>query len=458
MTNFLTAVTLASVMLVVVQILRLRLSLNFIDAPPDEEASFPADRKLFLLIPVYREQTSVRECVERFAELLHERPWLVVVFIATAREQESSAEPSTHSLLRDLLRGRAGFRLLCSPNKTGFMAHQLNYAVRTLASEESEEFLLGVYNVDSDPPGGTLDYVYHRLRNQADVVYQQHSWYPWPVQGGLQDAIIKHLALWQTRWSLHFEMGRLLCARNRLCARLGNNHWGRSLMPFHYTIGHGLFLSRSVWEKASGFPEDEQNEDAFLGLILHVEGIGIRPVPFLEKAEVAPSVGVYVKQQAVWFTGPWRAWNYAAKYLRTTPRSAEGQTRQGLLARELCILLSSAKLFSHAVYWLAGPPVLLAVIPTLLLATGTWSLLAAWLLFMWIFCHGIHLLIAERLTRRIDMRSIAIDGVAAVVAYGLHCVGPFLRLLGMSARGEKYKTERWSDIRTDRDPPTFAWR
>ena len=456
MTNLLTAVTLAFVALVVIQILRIRLSLNFINTPP-QDISFFHDRKLFLLIPVYREQTSVKACVQRFAELLHGRPWLMVVFITTEREHESLTEPSTHSLLRDLLRGRTGFRLLRSPNKTGFMAHQLNYAVRTLAGEEVDEFFLGVYNIDSDPPAGTLDYVYRRLCDDVDSVYQQHSIYPWPTHGGWEDAIIRHLALWQTRWSLHFEMGRLLCVRNRLLAKFANHQWARAVTPFHYTVGHGIFLSRSVWKKTSGFPEEEQNEDAFLGLILHVEGIAIRPVPFLEKAEIAPSIAVYVKQQAVWFAGPWRAWNYAAKCLFALP-TAKLQIRQRVLSRAVCILLNSAKLFSHAIYWLAGPPVLLAVVPAALLAAGAWSLLAAWLLCVWIYCHGIHLLVAERLARRTDFRSIVIDGVAAFVAYGLHCIGPCLRLLGITARGEKYKTERWSDIRTDGDPPTLAWR
>lgn len=42
-----------------------------------------------------------------------------------------------------------------------------------------------------------------------------------------------------------------------------------------------------TWLSISGFPQDEPNEDAFLGLMLHLNGFSLESIPKLEYAETA---------------------------------------------------------------------------------------------------------------------------------------------------------------------------
>jgi adenylate kinase family enzyme len=382
-------------------------------------------------VPVLHEQAVIEASVERFAALTDRFDWLSVLYVTTARERRV---PTTHSMIKRLVADRRAVDVVCAPNREGVMAHQLNYAIDWVR-ELRGDFRFGVYNVDSDPGAAGLVYARDRLTASPEAVLQQYAAYPIVPSAS---RCLQHSVAWQNRWSLQFELGRAL-GEWRLAGRLGGRIRARLPAPFHYMIGHGLFMSSATWERVGRFVEDEINEDAFLGVTLARLGIVPEPVPFLELAEGPASLRIHVRQQATWFNGPLYAARYARKLLVRMP---------GYRARTL---LAAAQLQMHSVYWLLGPPALLVVAPGALAAGREWGALALWLGLLFGFTAGLNQLAAEGLRRAgypVGRPERVLPGLAA---YALHCAGPLVAcgrtLTGRNVMAAKYKTERAAEVR-----------
>jgi cellulose synthase/poly-beta-1,6-N-acetylglucosamine synthase-like glycosyltransferase len=403
--------------------------------------------KMYLLVPLAFEQEIVSDTFERFRAIVATREWLRVLFITTARETARQGRPTTRDIIEVLLaqRDEPRMRLLDAPLTEGVMAHQLNHGVNVITSEERGPFLIAVYNADSDPPPSAIEHAYTRLLEAPQRVLQQHAMYPSGDRSTLASRLLSHIAAWQTRWSLQFELGRLLL-----------DHWFfpdprdpssplNLLRPFHYTIGHGLFLSSETWQQATGLPEDEINEDAFFGLQLHTSGKRIEPVPALEIADPPPSLSAYLKQQSVWFNGPLYAFSYARRLLfGSSGRHAARPTAQGWLAKaNVCV--ATFKLSLHALYWIAGPPLLL-LCSVFVLVTSTVETAIAWLLLIFYFTYGLNILAALTTRAQLCNPFLPSGPISALIAYLLHCVGPMMcvaRILtGTNTQRNKYKTAR----------------
>ena len=86
----------------------------------------------------------------------------------------------------------------------------------------------------------------------------------------------------------------------------------------NYVIGHGLYIRRSVLQSVGFFPENSINEDAFLGFLLNEARIKIIPFKELEHAEFVDRIDSYIKQQNVWFNGPFDAFKYYKSWINST--------------------------------------------------------------------------------------------------------------------------------------------
>lgn len=384
-----------------------------------------------LIVPVLDEQSVIEESVLRFGELTDRFDWLRVLYVTTVRERGS---PTTHSMLGPLLAERRAIEVVRSSERDGVMAHQLNHAIGMLR-ERRGEFALGIYNVDSDPGEAALVHARDRLAADPDAVLQQYAAYP--VQPG-SSRTLQHAVAWQNRWSLQFELGRAL-GESRVLGPAGRLARARLPRPFHYVIGHGLFMSSGTWARAGGFPEDEINEDAFLGVILARLGVVPEPVPYLELAEGAPSLAALIRQQATWFNGPLFAARYSRKVLVRIP---------GERARTV---LAGAQLQMHSVYWLLGPPTLILVVPVALALRGDTQALAAWVALVAAFTAGLSQLAAEALRRAGYPVGRPLGAAGGVVAYALHCAGPLYTCArtasGRNVMSAKHKTPRAADAR-----------
>lgn len=427
------------------QLARFGLAWRYLRGGSRVAAIDPAVPPVVLLVPVLSEQDVIEDSLRWFGGLTAALPWLSVVYVTTEREPRSGLRPSTRALIERRLPQLARVTLVHYPRSYGVMAHQLNYAIDVLCERHGDDLLIGVYNVDSKPSAAAVAAARTALMADPRTVVQQYAIYPYPPPRDFASSVLSHIACWQTRWSLHFELGRTLVAQ-ALPARDGVLGIAAALVrPMLYAIGHGLFLRARCWRDLSGFPEDEVNEDAFFGLQLRLAGYRMRSVPYLEPALPPPDIAVYLRQQAVWYNGPARAWHY----WRKLTRGGGGRHRLRPLLTgwgAARAALETYKLWLCALYWLLGPWLIVAVMPAIILAQRQFVALLAWLALLLWWCWGFHRLV-HRVYRAHGTDSAAPGGVAAaVVAYLLHGVGPIIWLgrswSGRNGQGRKYKTER----------------
>lgn len=429
------------------QLARFAAAARYVGGVEDAPSHPPAAPRLFLLVPVLDEQKLIDESLAWFGGLTRTHEWLSVVYVTTQRERSCGHAPTTGEMIRRRLGEFDRISLIHYPYRHGVMAHQLNYAVDRLLEEQGGELLLGIYNIDSQPTADAISRARADLLNDPASVVQQYAIYPYPEPVDFGSAVLSHVALWQTRWSLHFEMGRTLFAQ-ALPDRGGLSGTAAELArPLLYTIGHGLFLHSRCWRQLSGFPEDEINEDAFFGLQLRLAGYRLRTIPYLESALPPPSVGIHLRQQAVWFNGPARAWHYLAKLILGSDGRHQARPRLPVRAWGYAAL-ETFKLWLHAAYWFLGPLLILGVIPAAALWQGRPVELALWLVLALWHCWGFHLLV-HRVHRRTGVATGRPgNAAAALVAYLLHGVGPILWLMncmtGRNEQSKKHRTEKRS--------------
>jgi cellulose synthase/poly-beta-1,6-N-acetylglucosamine synthase-like glycosyltransferase len=432
---------------VLLQCLRMELSYRYLAGT---RRAVPVSRSgppMALIVPVLHEQAIIAASVARFSRLVRSRPWLTVVYATSARERPTSGCPTTEDILLQLCSHEPQIEVVRFPSAGGIMSHQANYAVRVFARGQPQS-VFGLFNVDSDPPSESIDAARAWLAVRPRTVFQMYCAYSVAAESSRRTVspIVEQTALWQCRWSLQFELGRIICHDwiGRAAAR-----WPmlRIVVPFDYVIGHGLFFSRETFDLVDGFPEEELNEDAAVSLSLRARGIRVAPLPFLESAEAAPTVGVYVKQQSSWFKGPLFAFRYGRKALHSTGGPRGGGEASAF--DKLDVRLSTLKLFAHACYWALGPPLLLVGFPCAMFLSHSWWAIGPWVLSVYLLTVGLNNR-ASCLLARLGHVSQRRWGAAAVSAYVLHGVGPALAFI-QSSRGangfaEKYKTPRAGEI------------
>lgn len=396
-------------------------------------------KKLFLLIPVFNEQTVIEDSVKHFSQFASN--YIKIVYITTSREKSIRNFPTTKELLEKMSKLYCFELINCPITKNAVMAHQLNYALVQLQKQYGDDFIFGIYNVDSRITPDILQDVQQRISRQRDKVIQQYTMYDLPGPG-----ILSHISLWQTRWTLHFELGRLLFDQYFFRKIYKLFPIFNIFRPFHYVIGHGLFMHFKTWLSISGFPQDEPNEDAFLGLMLHLNGFSLESIPKLEYAETAKNIKIYIKQQSVWYNGPLFAFRYLYRILKCQNNGRLKRTK--IKESTAFALIGTIKLFSHAVYWLLGPLLIWFIIPIIYICNNEIYSLLFWLLLAIYHCFVLNLLayeIIQKITQAFYKKAPGNLGTS-IIAYMLHCIGPFYCLYKTIKRTNtienKYKTEK----------------
>ncbi|MDZ5585308.1 glycosyltransferase [Enterococcus cecorum] len=352
---------------------------------------------IVVLIPVYKEEALIESSIKYFETLQN----VSVIYITTSKEVTQATFKIGKSVIES--NNIKNIKIINSPNVTGNMATQLNYALKYI----SEDSMIALYNIDSRPTNSTFDFVRYKY-NEGIRVFQQVSYFNDNLNGILASA-----QRWQNRWSVIFELGRLLLPTN--------------FDKFRYTIGHGFFCIKGLLHSLGGWPEDEINEDNALGYILSLNNIDIHPIPLFECADFARSKKIYIYQQSTWFNGPLYALNYFFKYKKS-----------------FNALFMSIINFKAALSWLLGP--LLYITITL------WSILNNTMFF---FFHNFLIIIyitffnylGSKLLRTYIKEKFQIKYIFFDIAfYIVHCLGPLLTLCKILARknniANKYTTEK----------------
>lgn len=278
--------------------------------------------EVVIIIPVYNEQNVIRQSVLNFKPLMDYG--IKVIYVATAKEK---AEITTYALLQELIEEyqlSAHCKVLLYPKKDGVMAHQLNYAVNQIENNK----IVVIYNVDSVVDRKTINYILKHRDKLEKGVFQQYSYSAYDTKNKFMTSAV----MWQNRWSTAYELPRTI----------GNFKFG--IHKFNYVIGHGLALRKEMLNKIGGFSEDQINEDNVLGYRLHTEQVSVCPIPVLEKIDFASDLKIYVRQQSVWFNGPFYAFHY---FIQLRKENREKKT--------LPLFFAACQNFKNALNWLFFP-------------------------------------------------------------------------------------------------------
>ena len=252
-------------------------------------------KKIVVLIPAMNEEKNAKGAVEYFKKLADV---CNVLFITTSKEKSML---TYKKLNEEIKKAKAtNLKVINCPNTEGTMANQLNYGIKDLDNDD----IIAIYNIDSKPERRT--FIYAEKEIDDNIVLQQVSYFDDKLKW-----IIKSAENWQNRWSIVYEMGRYL-----------NN----SSIAFKYCIGHGLFIKKKVFDKYGYLSEKDINEDNEFGYRLNINDIMIKPIPFMEQADFAKTVKIYIKQQSTWVNGPL----YAFKYYNNNHKSIKNFIRSCL--------------------------------------------------------------------------------------------------------------------------------
>ncbi len=414
------------------------------------------DKKVlvYLIIPMLNEQKIAKKTYLNFKQLTQKMKNVKVMFVTTSKEVKKDGNLTTYEILKELIKNDDKIFLCNYPQKTGVMAHQVNYAIKEIEKYRfnHEKIIIGVYNADSKINVETIEYVLEKEENKnenEDVCYQQYSWYKL-CDNSKHKGIIASASLWQTRWSLTFEIFRVKQQEwiNTIYEKVNRF---KILRPFNrilhivfekmnYVIGHGFYMDIDLLHKIGGFPENTINEDAFLGYIINNKNIKIDVIPYLEKADFAPSIPVYIKQQTTWVNGPIYAFEYLKLYKKNNKSKKSEKIRAFILA---------IKLFLHFIYWLASPYILLFVLPILLYKFYYILGLIMAILIILLELPFTHYLVRKVIISNIteeEKCELAKPSVYCIIFFIIHSFGAirniYLQAIGKNKMENKYKTER----------------
>ncbi|MEA3272599.1 MAG: glycosyltransferase family 2 protein [Patescibacteria group bacterium] len=252
---------------------------------------------------------------------------------------------NTIKIIKKISRNNPLVKTYHYPKLNGNMSNQLNYAIDLIIkNNKRDNDIFCVYNADSKPHPKTFNWVLQMSKKSNIKVFQQYGNYLGNIQnfkGVISGKILTSAALWQTRWSIGFEIYHALKQLKFKNRKQSFNY------PLNYCIGHGLFFTRDIYQNLNGFDTTTHNEDAIFGLKLSYAEELIMPIPYFDESDTPDSVESIYKQKANWFFGPLQSFNYYKKIV--------GEQVLEKKRDKMRLFILSSKLFSHAVYWVFGP-------------------------------------------------------------------------------------------------------
>ena len=255
--------------------------------------------RFFLLIPLLREQSVIRENINTFSAL---KGNYTLVYITTQKEQSESNVLSTKEVLEHLKDEMdLDFVHFHYPYLDGGMAHQLNFALEELI--KSQRLLpndyVAVFNADSQISPQYIVRLdsYIQIMNNPPVVQQSALFVKNynSFSNSMIGRILKNIALLQSHWTLVHEVPRLrrTSSPNKITRFFESGH----------VVGHGMVIKTSVLQQVGLFPTIHTNEDLPLGYYLGNLGIPIHVFPDFEFAESPRTLTQVLRQYTTWFYG-----------------------------------------------------------------------------------------------------------------------------------------------------------
>lgn len=329
-------------------------SLNFLEKNQKiiNQERITKEIRLFILIPCLNEQKNIVGTLAYFQKICKPFKNVFLYSVTTEVEKQFLNKNYTWDIIQSEIQNNNydNIHNIHYPYNTGFMSHQLNYAINYLKENclITESDYIVIYNADSRPHPYTFNWVLNNIRKYGFEIYQQLS----TVFQNFDDfgnsfrgLLLKTFAILQTRFSLAHELPRLrrTVSSNSFIKKYSNAH----------CIGHGLFIPYKKLESLGSFSEYTMTEDIFLGFLIRATGNPIKPIPYLESIVSPTSIWKNLYQKYIWYWGPMYYPYYYQYYKKNFLREKN--------SFKAFILMVQGML--SAVAWaLSGPVLLLALV------------------------------------------------------------------------------------------------
>lgn len=235
--------------------------------------------KIAIIIPVYKEQSSIAQSLKFFDNFARKK-LVDVYFVTTSREKDDTNE-TTHEKIQRLLPKYRRVREIISNNKVGFKAAQINYALHNYGLVEKYEWV-GIFDVDSCPDDGAIDYLRYHKNDTVQIMQMPTVYRP-----SASNAKAYAAALFQNKWSLCFEIPSWI-------------RWNNSQKTDMYLVGHGLFVNT---HHPITFNDNSVTEDLEIGYKSSRSQIPFMLIPYFDYSLVSDSYISIIKQSVRWYKG-----------------------------------------------------------------------------------------------------------------------------------------------------------
>lgn len=340
---------------------------------------------------------------------------------------------------------RHGFvKVIEYPNQTGVVAHQINYAVKSLNAIQSKDYI-GIYNADSRPPLDTLIQAEHAIEgHHVPPVIQQSSLFMLNASNTTNKGYAwKANALHQTMWTLKHEVTMLRRqSKYALKSNLSTSRLGKFLYTrFTVCVCHGLFVNASYYKKMP-LPEDAVIEDTSYGLLQSLNKTPVLPLYALENSESPTSLTSVIRQKRTWFRLVFDLWDLCKSAYDGSLETTATRAEVGAIA--LQILPTYVIWIFHTI--VTTLPLIVAI------CTLRWWIFAGWFLAMIVYWLIPALAINSKLGVLVGQQPLSMGQVSGIFVFGMpgilsHSLGPWFSVydgirnkLGLQV--EKKKTER----------------
>lgn len=378
--------------------------------------SINKNTKIIILIPCLEEQKIIKDTIKHFDKIINNNPNFSINLITTEKEIKKDNNDTTYEYIKKNIIGKYNnINLIHYPYKEGYMADQLNYAIKEINSNKTinkDNTYICVYNADSYPSKNTFNEVLNQINTHNNpLILQQYSYSFLNIDS--LNIILKGFAIYQSNFEL--KMGLL------------NSYFDNKLHK--HILGHGLFVRLDYINKINGFNTKYWCEDIYLSMYLEQENTKIIPLLTLENMETANSISNLTKQNAVWF-------NTSSKCI-----SIYKEIKKSTKKRTISSIIGLINEIRSFINWLFFPILLLfIIISSILINSYNLTIITIFNYLIYIY---IYYITTIKIINHLDNKQYKFNikiYLGTIIATFISNIGPLYSII-VSPK-EKHKTER----------------
>lgn len=243
-------------------------------------------RKIVIILSVYEETDLIEDAIQYIDSCIDNLDHIGVIIVGTSRERDNIGVNKTLDIAKKHTANKPTFQVLELDTKNGVKAHQVNYALRHIHTDERKTWVF-LMDIDSRFSKAGLYEIIEAI-NDNSLVIQQHAAFLYNFNE--ISYIQKGQALYQSRWTITHEISRVVL--NKI-----------TKYTIAHIVGHGLCINLELLRKYGGLPEETLVEDITLGYYLVASGQTIESTHVLELADCPNKFLDGFKQQKRWSVG-----------------------------------------------------------------------------------------------------------------------------------------------------------